>query len=67
MKRLYRSRSDRMIAGICGGLAAYFKADPTLIRLLAIILMLVTAIMPVVLAYGIGAIIIPNEEDVIKG
>ena len=33
-KRLYRSRDDRMIAGICGGLAEYFEMDTTIIRLL---------------------------------
>ncbi len=32
-KKLYRSRSNRMIAGICGGLGEYFDIDPTLIRL----------------------------------
>ncbi len=33
-KRLYRSRSDRMIAGVCGGLGEYFDIDPTLVRLI---------------------------------
>jgi phage shock protein PspC (stress-responsive transcriptional regulator) len=32
-KKLYRSREDRMIAGVCGGLGEYFNVDPTLIRL----------------------------------
>ena len=33
MKRLYRSTHDRMIFGVCGGLAEYFDVDPTLVRL----------------------------------
>ena len=33
-KQLYRSRDDRMIAGVCGGLGDYFDIDPTIIRLL---------------------------------
>ncbi len=33
MERLYRSRTDRKIAGVCGGLAAYFDIDPVIIRL----------------------------------
>ncbi len=33
-KKLYRSRTDSMLAGVCGGLGAYFNIDPTLIRLL---------------------------------
>lgn len=36
-KKLYRSRQDRMIAGVCGGLAAYFNIDSTWIRLLFIL------------------------------
>ncbi|MFC1941203.1 PspC domain-containing protein [Chloroflexota bacterium] len=37
-KRLYRSRSDRMIWGVCGGLAKYFDVDPTLVRIIAVVL-----------------------------
>jgi phage shock protein C len=32
-KRLYRSRTDRMVAGVCGGIASYFNVDPTVVRL----------------------------------
>ena len=43
MKRLYRSRSDIMIAGVCGGLADYFGIDPTLVRV-AFLIMLFAAL-----------------------
>ena len=36
-RRLYRSRTDRMIWGVCGGLAKYFNVDSTIIRVLAVI------------------------------
>ena len=39
-RKLYRSKADRKIAGVCGGLAQYFKADPTLIRVLFVVLTL---------------------------
>jgi len=39
-RKLYRSRSDRKLAGVCGGLAAFFSLDPTLIRVLFVILAL---------------------------
>jgi phage shock protein C len=38
-KRLYRSKSEKMIAGVCGGLASYFSVDPTLVRLVFILLL----------------------------
>ena len=36
-RRLYRSRRERMIAGVCGGLAEYLEIDPTIIRLLFVL------------------------------
>lgn len=57
--RLYRSRRNRSIAGICGGLAAYFEADPTLIRLLTLLLILFGGMS--ILVYVILWIIIPEE------
>lgn len=39
-KRLYRSRRDRMIAGVCGGLADYFNMDPTWVRIIFILFLM---------------------------
>lgn len=39
-KRLYRSRKDKMIAGVCGGLADYFKIDPSVIRIIFVVFLL---------------------------
>lgn len=59
IKRLYRSRRDRMIGGVCGGLAEYLDTDPTIIRLaLALSILLGGA---GILAYLIMWIIIPEE------
>jgi phage shock protein C len=57
-KRLYRSRKDRKIAGVCGGIGEYFDTDPTLIRLLAVALVL--AMGSGVLAYILAWIIVPE-------
>lgn len=62
MKRLYRSRSDRKIAGICGGLAEYFNIDPTLIRLIAVALLIFTGFLPMLLVYLISWIVIPKMK-----
>ncbi|MFC0559321.1 PspC domain-containing protein [Halalkalibacter alkalisediminis] len=64
MKRLFRSQYDRKLAGICGGLAQYMNIDPTLVRLLAVILFFVSGVFPFILGYIIAVFIIPNEEDV---
>ena len=59
MKRVYRSKNDRMVAGICGGVGELYQVDPTLLRLGLVFVGLATGVVPLVVAYVIGAIIIP--------
>jgi len=59
MKKLYRSRTNLMIAGICGGLGEMFAVDPTLIRVALVLLCVFTGILPMVLVYIAAWIIIP--------
>ena len=58
-KRLYRSRDERMILGVCGGIAEYFDVDPTLIRLIAVLTLFFAC--TGILIYIILTIIIPLE------
>jgi phage shock protein C len=59
-KKLYRSNSDKMIAGVCGGLGKYFGVDPTLIRLI-FALLVVFGVGSGILLYIILAIVMPLE------
>jgi phage shock protein C len=59
-KKLYRSRTDKMIAGVCGGLAEYFYIDPTLVRLLAVALTLAGG--SGILAYIIFWFVVPQRQ-----
>jgi phage shock protein C len=58
-KILYRSRTERMIAGVCGGLAEYFDIDPTLVRLIAVALTLAGG--SGILAYFIFWLVVPQK------
>lgn len=60
MKRLYRSRENRMLAGICGGLGEYFEVDPTFVRLLWVLAAFVAG--GGILAYLIAWVVIPKRE-----
>ena len=60
-KRLYRSKRNRRIAGICGGLGEYFKIDANIIRLVMVIALFLTGIFPISIAYLIGCIIIQES------
>ena len=60
MKRLFLSRNEKKIAGVCGGLAEYFELDPTIVRLVVILICFATAVIPVIFGYVIAWIIIPQ-------
>lgn len=59
-KQLTRSRTNRMIAGLCAGLGNYFNIDPTIVRLL-FVLAFFTGFGGIALVYLIMAFIIPEE------
>lgn len=65
MKRLYRSEKNKKIAGVCGGLAEYFGIDATVVRIIAVVLLL-PGWLPGFLPYVILWIVIPTESKVNK-
>lgn len=65
-KKLYRSRTDKKIAGVCGGMAKYLNIDVTVIRLIWAIVGLCT-VGTALLAYLICALVIPEEPEYIEG
>lgn len=62
-KRLTRSRKDRMLAGICGGIADYMVVDPTVVRLIFALATFFTVVFPGVMIYLIMWIVVPKERE----
>ena len=60
--RLYRSRHDRMLAGVAGGLAEMWGADPSLVRIIWALLVIFTGGIAL-LVYIVMAIVVPEEDD----
>ncbi len=60
-KRLYRSRSDRMVSGVLSGFATYIGMEPTLLRIVYVVLAIVTGFGPALLLYIIATVIVPEE------
>ena len=58
-KRLYKSSTNRVLCGVCGGIGEYLNLDPTIIRLLC--LLLVCGVGSGLLIYIVAAVIIPEE------
>jgi phage shock protein C len=59
-RRLTRSRTDRVFAGVCGGIGHYFGIDPVLVRALWVVLSLITAVVPGMILYLLAAVVIPQ-------
>jgi phage shock protein C len=61
-KPLRRSRTNRMIAGVVGGLAEYWSIDPMLARVIFVIVSVVSAAFPGILVYGLLWLLLPEGE-----
>lgn len=62
-QRLSRSRTDRMLAGVCGGLAEYFDIDPTIVRVVFAVATVMTALLPGILLYAVMALVMPADSS----
>ena len=61
MKKVYLSRTDRKILGVCGGFGQTYDVDPTLIRLITVFMCIATGIVPLLVTYIAAWFIIPHE------
>ena len=59
--RLYRSSTDRVFTGLCGGLAEHFDLDPSLVRLAWVLLGILTGVFPLLVVYVVMALVVPEE------
>lgn len=62
MRKLYKSTTDKKICGVCGGLAEYLNMDPTIVRLIVLLLVLFCG--SGLLVYIVAALVMPNDTDV---
>ena len=60
MKRLYKSKTNKVVSGLMGGLGDYLNIDPVLLRIMFIFFLLLTHVLPGVIAYIIGSLIVPD-------
>jgi len=63
MTRLFRSATNKKIAGICGGIAEAMDVDPTIVRLVVIVLALATGIIPFFVGYLIAWWVVPVHQS----
>jgi phage shock protein C len=63
-RRLTRSNRNKMIAGVCGGLAEYLNVDPTVMRVLYVLVSILSAAFPGIVAYIVLMFLMPPPEEV---
>jgi phage shock protein C len=62
MKKMFRSRDYRVLAGVCGGIGELYSIDPKLIRLIFVFIGLVTGIIPILVTYVVAWIVLPERD-----
>jgi phage shock protein C len=60
-RRLYRSRKEKVLMGLCGGIGMYFSVDPVIVRIIALLLLFSPVAIATFLLYLVFAIIVPLE------
>ena len=63
MKKLYRSKTNKTLTGLLGGVAEYFKIDPVIVRLLFIFLLIISHVWPMLVVYAIGYFVVPLPPE----
>lgn len=61
-KKLYRSNDSVMLAGVLAGIGEYFRMDPTIVRLIFIVICIMTAWVPMTIVYIAASVIIPKSD-----
>lgn len=65
-KRLYRSKENKILAGILGGVGEYFETDPVLVRLIYLIILIATGVLPGILVYILAIFVVPERPIVVR-
>ena len=66
MKKLYKSKKNKVFAGIIGGIGEYLDVDPVALRIVWILLVVFTGLIPGIIAYLIAIFIVPNKPEKTK-
>ena len=62
MRRLYKSKDNKVLSGVIGGVGEYFDVDPVILRLLWILIVIATGVVPGIFAYIISIFIVPKHS-----
>lgn len=61
MRRLYKSKKNKTLAGIIGGIGEYFNVDPVILRIIWIVVVAFTAFVPGIIVYLVAVFVVPDQ------
>ena len=64
MKKLYKSNTNKVFAGVIGGIGEYFDIDPTILRLSYVLISILTGLFPALIGYIIAVTIVPKKSRI---
>lgn len=67
MRKVYRSEENKIFAGIIGGLGEHFDIDPTLLRLIWLLILIFTGVIPGLIVYIVAVFVVPKKSRVAGG
>ena len=62
MKKLYKSKENKVVAGVVGGIGEYFNVDPVILRLAWLLVLVFTAVVPGIIIYLVATMIVPKKK-----
>ena len=65
MKKLYKSKENKVFCGVIGGAGEYFDIDPVLLRVIWLLIVVFTGIIPGIIAYFIACLIVPRKPEML--
>ena len=63
MKKLYKSKNNRIFAGVIGGIGEYLDVDPVALRVLWLVLLVFTGFLPAFIVYLLACLVVPGRPD----
>ena len=63
VKKFYRSKTNKIFAGIIGGLGEYFEVDAAILRLFFILIVAITGLLPGIIAYFLALAVVPHKPE----
>jgi len=64
MKKIYKSNENKIFSGVIGGIGEYLDIDPTILRLVYILVAIMTGVFPAIIGYIVASLVVPKKPNI---